>query len=45
MRGSDAKVSEVAFRVGYESSAQFSREYARKFGRSPRQDRAALAAE
>ncbi len=45
LRGSDAKVSEVAFRVGYESSAQFSREYARKFGRSPRQDRAALAAE
>ncbi len=45
LRGSDAKVSEVAFRVGYESSAQFSREYARKFGRSPRQDRAAVAAE
>lgn len=45
LRASDAKVSEVAFRVGYESSAQFSREYARKFGRSPRQDRAALAAE
>ena len=45
LRGSDAKVSEVAFRVGYESSAQFSREYARKFGLSPRQDRAALAAE
>ena len=45
LRSSDAKVSEVAFRVGYESSAQFSREYARKFGLSPRQDRAALAAE
>ena len=45
LRGSDAKVSEVAFRVGYESSAQFSREYARKFGLSPRQDRAALVAE
>ncbi len=44
LRGSDAKVSEVAFRVGYESSAQFSREYARKFGLSPRQDRAALVA-
>ncbi|WP_127559163.1 AraC family transcriptional regulator [Saccharospirillum alexandrii] len=37
------KVSEIAFRMGYESSAQFSREYARKFGLSPRQDRAALA--
>ncbi|WP_284262528.1 AraC family transcriptional regulator [Roseicyclus amphidinii] len=45
LRSSDAKVSDVAFRVGYESSAQFSREYARKFGLSPRQDRAALAAE
>lgn len=45
LRGSDAKVSEVAFRVGYESSAQFSREYARKFGLSPRRDRAVLVAE
>jgi AraC-like DNA-binding protein len=45
LRGSDAKVSDIAFRVGYESSAQFSREYARKFGLSPRQDRAALAVE
>lgn len=45
LRASDAKVSEIAFRVDYESSGQFSREYARKFGLSPRQDRAALAAE
>ncbi|WP_425098594.1 AraC family transcriptional regulator [Tropicibacter sp. S64] len=45
LRSSDAKVSDIAFRVGYESSAHFSREYARKFGLSPRQDRAALAAE
>lgn len=45
LRSSSAKVSQIAFRVGYESSAQFSREYARKFGLSPRQDRAALAAE
>ncbi|WP_400087096.1 AraC family transcriptional regulator N-terminal domain-containing protein [Yoonia sp. R78084] len=45
LRASDVKVSEIAFRVGYESSAQFSREYARKFGQSPRQDRAVLAAE
>lgn len=40
LRTSGAKVSEIAFSVGYESSAQFSREYSRKFGRSPRQDRA-----
>lgn len=39
LRTSGAKVSDIAFGVGYESSAQFSREYARKFGRSPRQDR------
>ncbi|MFV1496370.1 AraC family transcriptional regulator [Phaeobacter sp. JH20_02] len=39
LRSTDAKVSEIAFSVGYESSAQFSREYSRKFGRSPRQDR------
>ena len=39
LRTSRAKVSEVAFAVGYESSAQFSREYSRKFGRAPRQDR------
>ena len=39
LRTSGAKVSDIAFEVGYESSAQFSREYARKFGRSPRQDR------
>jgi AraC-like DNA-binding protein len=39
LRTTGSKVSEVAFGVGYESPAQFSREYARKFGRSPRQDR------
>jgi AraC-like DNA-binding protein len=39
LRASRAKVSDIAFGVGYESSAQFSREYARKFGRSPRHDR------
>ncbi|WP_297772457.1 helix-turn-helix domain-containing protein [uncultured Roseovarius sp.] len=44
LKMSRAKVSEIAFSVGYENSAQFSREYARKFGRSPRQDRRALAA-
>ena len=30
----------VAYEVGYESSSQFSREYARKFGVPPRQDKA-----
>ncbi len=39
LQTSRAKVSEIAFAVGYESSAQFSREYSRKFGKSPRQDR------
>jgi AraC-like DNA-binding protein len=39
LQTSSAKVSEIAFSVGYESSAQFSREYLRKFGRSPRLDR------
>lgn len=32
-------VSSVAFDVGYESPNQFSREYARKFGVSPREER------
>lgn len=36
---SDATVSSVAFDVGYESPAQFSRDYARKFGCPPREDR------
>ncbi|WP_050604846.1 AraC family transcriptional regulator [Ruegeria sp. 6PALISEP08] len=31
-------VSQAAFDVGYESPTQFSREYSRKFGVSPRQD-------
>jgi AraC-like DNA-binding protein len=30
-----ARVSDVAFRVGYESPSQFSREYSRKFGTAP----------
>lgn len=45
LRSTNEKVSDIAFAVGYESSAQFSREYARKFGMSPRQDRALHAAE
>lgn len=32
-------ISSVAFDVGYESPAHFSRDYARKFGHSPREDR------
>jgi AraC-like DNA-binding protein len=32
----------AAFRVGYESPSQFSREYRRVFGAPPRQDVAAL---
>lgn len=45
LRCTNEKVSEIAFGVGYESSAQFSREYARKFGLPPRQERSAHAAE
>lgn len=36
--------AEAAFRVGYESPSQFSREYRRMFGAPPRKDIAALAA-
>lgn len=35
-------ISEVAFKVGYESPSQFSREYARMFGLPPREDKKAL---
>ncbi|MEY8837967.1 AraC family transcriptional regulator N-terminal domain-containing protein [Cribrihabitans sp. XS_ASV171] len=45
LRSTNGKVSEIAFEVGYESSAQFSREYARKFGMPPRQDRSVHAVE
>ncbi|MBP7586919.1 MAG: AraC family transcriptional regulator [Thermoanaerobaculia bacterium] len=34
-------VTAVAYEVGYESTSQFSREYARKFGAPPSQERAA----
>jgi len=37
--------AEAAFRVGYESPSQFSREYRRMFGAPPRQDVAALKVE
>lgn len=45
LRSTNEKISGIAFAVGYESSAQFSREYARKFGMPPRQDRSLHAAE
>ncbi|WP_186017827.1 AraC family transcriptional regulator [Burkholderia gladioli] len=38
------KVEEAAFKVGYESASQFSREYSRMFGISPKRDAGALAA-
>ncbi len=42
MLSSGANVETAAFQVGYESSSQFSREYTRMFGRSPRRSVAAL---
>lgn len=38
MFGERLDAAEAAFRVGYESPSQFSREYRRMFGASPRQD-------
>lgn len=38
LRAGGHTVSTVAFEVGYESPSQFSREYSRKFGASPRAD-------
>jgi AraC-like DNA-binding protein len=42
MLGEGLDAAEAAFRVGYESPSQFSREYRRMFGSPPRQDVAAL---
>lgn len=42
--GDDVGVSAAAFEVGYESPTQFSREYARQFGQSPRADKRQLRA-
>jgi transcriptional regulator GlxA family with amidase domain len=36
--GTDMPISTVAFAIGYKSPAQLSRDYARKFGRAPRED-------
>jgi AraC-like DNA-binding protein len=45
MLGEGLDAAEAAFRVGYESPSQFSREYRRMFGAPPRQDVAALKVE
>jgi len=45
MLGEGLDAAEAAFRVGYESPSQFSREYRRMFGAPPRQDVAALRVE
>lgn len=38
MHSSRINVTEAAYRVGYESASQFSREYSRAFGVAPKQD-------
>jgi AraC-like DNA-binding protein len=45
MLGEGLDAASAAFRVGYESPSQFSREYRRLFGAPPRQDVAALQVE
>jgi AraC-like DNA-binding protein len=45
MLGEGLDAAEAAFRVGYESPSQFSREYRRLFGATPRQDVAVLRAQ
>jgi AraC-like DNA-binding protein len=45
MLGAGLDAAAAAFRVGYESPSQFSREYRRMFGAPPRQDVAALKVE
>jgi AraC-like DNA-binding protein len=45
MLGEGLDAAEAAFRVGYESPSQFSREYRRMFGSPPRQDVTALKLE
>jgi transcriptional regulator GlxA family with amidase domain len=37
---SDLTITEIAFRVGYARSQEFSRDYHRRFGITPREDRA-----
>ena len=45
MLNEDLDASSAAFRVGYESPSQFSREYSRLFGMSPKRDIVALRRE
>lgn len=45
MLGEKLDAAEAAFRVGYESPSQFSREYRRLFGAPPRRDVAAIQVE
>jgi len=45
LQASGASVTAAAYEVGYESSSQFSREYARKFGMPPSRDIAELPGE
>lgn len=45
MLGGGLDAAGAAFRVGYESPSQFSREYRRMFGTPPRRDVAALGVE
>jgi AraC-like DNA-binding protein len=45
LRSTSNKISDIAFSMGYESASQFSRDYVRKFGRPPRQDRSRYAIE
>jgi AraC-like DNA-binding protein len=45
MLGEGLDAAQAAFRVGYESPSQFSREYRRTFGTPPRRDVAALRVE
>jgi len=45
MLGEGLDASAAAFRVGYESPSQFSREYRRQFGAPPRRDVATIQAE
>jgi AraC-like DNA-binding protein len=45
MLGERLDAAQAAFRVGYESPSQFSREYRRLFGAPPRRNVAALQAE